>query len=420
MGDYTFNPQTWPDPKKMVDHLAGLGIRVMVSAWPFILKAGARASEEIARNPQLVVHDTRGKPVPWPDSVCGAECYLYDASSNASRHFIFSMLKDGYVKYGIKNFWFDAAEPENLGGINHTVDGIVFNNPLGQPSSSLYEAGENEQVGMLFPWWHSKMVHDGLISEFPNEVPVTLARSAWAGSQRWGATVWNGDLQASWTNLKKTIVAGLSTQLSGLAWWTHDIGAIVGCDVSDPDYRELLIRWFQFGLVSPIFRQHGSRPVEPWLLQRYGPCKDKEPTVCGPSGNETYSAILTAMSFREKLRPYVMSLMREVAANGEPVNRPLSWDFPADSTAWFVTDELMFGPRYLVAPITDLGFRSRLVYFPHGPNCNVWLRVAANLTVDYRMRYMPGSTMNVSVALDELAIFECLPNSASSFDSIVV
>jgi len=242
------------------------------------------------------------------------------------------------------------------------------------------------------------MVFDGLKALNPNEVPVTLARSGWAGTQRYGASNWNGDLQASWTNFKKTVSAGLNAQLSGLAWWTHDIGAIGGCDISNEDYRELLVRWFQFGLVSPIFRQHGSRPVEPWELQKYG-----------ASGELAYQAVVKMMRLRYQMRPYVLALMSTVAATGTPVNRPLHWAFPSDPAAWYVTDEFMFGEQYLVAPVSDLGARQRLVYFPQGEDtggCKRWRSFApahaGNST------YLAGTHAMISVAYDELAMFECV------------
>ena len=110
-----------------------------------------------------------------------------------------------------------------------------LDNPLGQPNGSLFAAGSNQQVGMMFPWFHTKMAYDGMTRQYPGEVPVTLSRGGWAGSQRFGASNWNGDLKASWHVFQSTIVAGLNAQLSGLAWWTHDIGAIGGCNNSNVD-----------------------------------------------------------------------------------------------------------------------------------------------------------------------------------------
>jgi alpha-D-xyloside xylohydrolase len=399
MGDYTFNPEVWPDPAAMVKHLASKGVRLMVSAWPYTLKDGARASAEITQ-PGNGVRFPNGSMTPWPDSVCGDVCYLYDPTSQTGRDFVWNMLDTGYVKYGVKNFWFDASEPESLA--NYHIKGLDYHNPLGQPYGSTYTAGTNEQVGMMFPWYHTKMVFEGLMSKFPGEVPVTLARSGWAGSQRWGASNWNGDLSASWENFQKTIVAGLNAQLSGLAWWTHDIGAIGGCDNKDPEYREMLVRWFQFGLTSPIFRQHGSRTVEPWTLQQYG-----------ASGEMAYEAVVKFIKLRYTLRNYTMTLMEEVAANGTPVNRPLSFDFPADVHAWRVTDQFMFGPRYMTAPVYHLGARARAVYFPTGGDCAAWKRwaPAAGNGTDSSRSFAPGTTATVSVPFDELAMFECMPKS---------
>ena len=404
MGDYTFNPAMWPDPAGMVAHLAAKGVRLMVSAWPYTLKDGTRASAEITkpgngvRFPNNGTHN--GSMTPWPDSVCGGECYLYDPTSQSGRDFLWDMLDTGYVKYGVKNFWFDASEPESLANFhNRDAPGLDYQNPLGQPTGSTFSIGTNQQVGMMFPWYHTKMVYEGLLSKFPSEVPVTLARSGWAGTQRFGASNWNGDLQATWTNFQKTIVAGINAQLSGLAWWTHDIGAIGGCDNEDPAYREMLVRWFQFGLTSPIFRQHGSRVVEPWTLQQYG-----------PSGEAAYQAIVKFIKLRYVLRNYTLTLMEEVAHSGTPVNRPLSFDFPHDAKAWAVTDQLMFGPRYMTAPVYHLGARSRSVYFPTGGGCGAWRlwAPAADGAGAGARSFAPGTTATVPVPFDELAMFECM------------
>ena len=180
--------------------------------------------------------------------------------------------------------------------------------------------------------------------------------------------------------------------------WTHDIGAIGGCQNQDPNYREMLVRWFQFGLTSPIFRQHGSRVVEPWTLQQYG-----------SSGEMAYEAVVKMIKLRYLLRNYTMTLMQEVAAEGTPINRPLSFDFPADAHAWNVTDQLMFGPRYMTAPVYHLGARERSVYFPTG-DCVLWKRwapAAGNGTESSRS-FSPGTTATVPVPFDELAMFECI------------
>ena len=301
-------------------------------------------------------------------------------------------------RYGVKNFWFDASEPENLkdfGGQGGGKDGPALETPLGQPQGALYSAGSNQQVGMMYPYWHAKMAYDGLKSAFPDEVPVTLSRSAWVGASKFGASSWNGDLCASWNNFQKTIVAGLNAQLSGIAWWTHDIGAINCCNNSSPEYRELLLRWFAFGVTSPIFRQHGSRVIDPWALQQYG-----------ASGEAAYQAVTKMIRLRYTLRPYVLQQMETVAANGVPLNRPLSFDFPEDPRAWRITDQFMFGSKYMAAPVYRMGERQREVYFPKASRCGSWRAYAG--ASGHAGEHKGGETAAVRVPLDELLLFECV------------
>lgn len=163
----------------------------------------------------------------------------------------------------------------------------------------------------------------------------------------------------------------------------------------------MLVRWFQFGLTSPIFRQHGSRVVEPWTLQQYG-----------ASGELAYETVVKFIKLRYTLRNYTMTLMEDVAAKGTPVNRPLSFEFPSDAAAWAVTDQFMFGPRYMTAPVYHLGARARSVYFPTGSDCVAWKRwapAAGSNGTEGSRSFHPGTTVTLTVPLDELAMFECMP-----------
>jgi alpha-D-xyloside xylohydrolase len=149
MGDYTFSEKLFPDPAGMVRHLASKGVRLMVSAWPYTDKTGARASAKASGENAPYVKFPNGSLTPWPDAVCDSECYLYDPFAKEGREFVFGMLDSGYVKYGVKNFWFDASEPENLrdfGGQNQGKDGPPLETPLGQPQGATYALGTNQQV----------------------------------------------------------------------------------------------------------------------------------------------------------------------------------------------------------------------------------------------------------------------------------
>ena len=148
-------------------------------------------------------------------------------------------------------------------------------------------------------------------------------------------------------SLKASVPAALNAQLSGVAWWTSDVGGYAGGDPSDATFRELAVRWFQFGLVCPILRQHGARDTEIWLL-----------------GDEAEAAVTAAIALRAELKGYVMEQMARVAADGTPVNRPLWFDAPHDAAAWDVDDELMFGPDLLAAPVLEYGARNRTLYLP--------------------------------------------------------
>ena len=130
-----------------------------------------------------------GRLVSWPDSVWDSECFLYDPTSQSGRDFLFSMLETGYIRDGIRNFWFDASEPENIANYVRTDSSgkeIHYNNPLGQPQGTTFSGGTNQQIGMLYPFYHSQMVTEGLTALYPNETSLTLSRSGWAGQQRFG------------------------------------------------------------------------------------------------------------------------------------------------------------------------------------------------------------------------------------------
>jgi alpha-D-xyloside xylohydrolase len=362
MGDWSFDPKAWPDVKGMMQELYDLDIRVMVSVWPF--SANGSSSFETISSKDYAVNDMlASKPIPWPDGNCGALCYLYDSSQPLAREYVWSQLKEGYFDYGIKIFWLDASEPENIEGT---------------PANAAFMRGSFEEMGMMFPYFHSEMVYEGMMSAGEKDA-LMLSRSAWAGMQQWSAAVWSGDTHSDFDTLRRSITAGLNIQLSGIAWWTTDIGGYSGGDPDDPEFRELIVRWFQYGAMCPIFRQHGARNTEPWLL-----------------GNESFSAVLDVMHLRNELRPYVMDQMELVNKSGTPINRPLWFDFPDDPNAWNVTDEFMFGPDFLVAPVYVYQARSRPVYFPAGASWTHYFTSA---------QYKGGTNETVDAPLNQFPLF---------------
>jgi len=235
----------------------------------------------------------------------------------------------------------------------------------------------------IYPLLHARAIHDGLRGDGESDV-LTLNRSAWAGSQRYGAAVWSGDVGATFEALRVQIPAGLNIGMSGIPWWTSDVGGFKGGDPDDPTYRELIVRWSQFGVFCPLFRWHGAR-VTPGAVMEFrdlADLGDAPPDADAPAfslaaltggsnemwsyGDEVYAIVRDLLHLRERLRPYILEQMRVASANGSPPMRALALEFPDDPRAIDVADEFLLGPDLLVAPVLVAGARERAVYLPAG------------------------------------------------------
>ncbi len=182
-------------------------------------------------------------------------------------------------------------------------------------------------MGNLYPREHARAFYEGMHARARNRRSVSLVRSAWAGSQRYGAALWSGDIPATFASLRAQIRAGLNVAISGIPWWTTDIGGFHGGDPDDPEYRELIVRWFQYGAFCPL--------VPPAREPRAAGCRSGSSQTGGPNepwsfGAEASEHISATLFLRERLRPYVMTLMRAAHVDGIPPMRPLFVDFPAD------------------------------------------------------------------------------------------
>jgi len=232
---------------------------------------------------------------------------------------------------------------------------------------------------MMFPWFHTKTYFDGMTAAGSTDF-MMLSRSAWAGMSKHHAALWNGDTHSTFDYLKTAIQAAQNIQLSGIAWWTTDIGGYAGGNPQSADFRELIVRWFQFGFTCPLFRQHGARPTEPWLL-----------------GDETFGYVRKILALRETFKPYVVAQLAETAKSGTPLNRPLWFDAPADTAAWSVEDQYMFGSDYMAAPVYAAGATDRSVYFPKGSN---WVHYFTNQS------FPGGTTATVPAPISEFPLFK--------------
>lgn len=347
MGDFRFEEEFWPDPSAMVAELRELGIELMVSVWP---QVSVESENYIAmKKGNLLVKAERGLDLHMQFEGPSA---FYDATSPAARRFVWEACRRNYGEHGIRLFWLDEAEPEY---------GVYdFDNYR-------YAAGPAVQVGNLYPQAFSRGFFEGQ-SEGGETAIVNLVRTAWAGSQRYGALVWSGDIHSTFADLRHQITAGIHMGVAGIPWFTTDIGGFAGGDPSDPEFRELLVRWFQFGAFSPVMRLHGDRAPSAPVTAADGSRRAET-----GAANEVWSfgedatPILTRLlHLRETLRPYTREAMREAHELGQPVLRAVFHEFPGDPEAWDLADQYLFGSDLLVAPVTHAGAVSRRVYLPAG------------------------------------------------------
>ena len=379
LGEWRFDPAEWPDPAAMVRELDELGVKLMVSVWPSVSPASENHRPMLDQGLFIGTEYGPAAHADWPDKGLGADSAqvaFYDATNPEARAYVWERVRRGYHELGITVFWLDACEPELKPGHQNGLR---------------YHAGPGLEVGNLYPRENARMVHDGLRAAGESEI-VSLNRSAWAGAQRYGAALWSGDIDTDFASLRTQIKAGLNVMMSGIPWWTTDIGGFHGGDPDDPGYREVLVRWFQYGTFCPLFRLHGFR----------GPGQVFEPAMTGlPNevwsyGEQAYPILAEHLRLRERLRPYIAQQMRIAAATGLPPMRPLFLAFPDDPLAWRVEDAFLLGPDLLVAPVTEADARARAVYLPDGAS---WTDAWTGEEHD------GGQTVTVAAPIERIPLF---------------
>lgn len=352
MGDFRFDPEFFPDPKAMCDELRQMGVTCMVSVWPQVSHESENYGEMRRKN--LLARSEYGEQIGMR---FGGDSMFFDATNPEARAYVWEKCKQNYYDKGVRLFWLDEAEPEW-----GTYDYANFR----------YSLGPVKQVGNIYPQCFSRCFYEGM-REAGQEQPVNLVRCAWAGSQRYGALVWSGDIFSDWTNFRRQVCAGLNMGIAGIPWWTTDIGGFHGGRIEDPGFRELLIRWFQWGAYCPVMRLHGDR--QPFAPVTAGDGSSREhtgaPNELWSFGEETYQILKKNLFVRENLRPYTHRVMAEAHEAGKPVLRPMFYEFPDDGACYALKDQYMYGGCYLVAPVMAPGVRSREVYLPKGKWRNV-------------------------------------------------
>jgi len=375
-GEWKFDPEKWPDPKAMVSELESMGIKLMVSIWPTIDPRSENYAYMRERN--YILRGERGVDVVF--MFFGPQTYV-DTTHPGAQEFFWSRAKKNYYDYGIRTFWLDEAEPEMR--------------PYDYDNVRMY-LGNGEEVSNIYCVGFAKAFYDGLKAQ--GEEVCNLVRCAWLGSQRYGVVLWSGDIASTFDSLRKQLKAGLNVAMCGIPWWTTDIGGFINGDPESEEFRELMIRWFEFGVFCPIFRLHGFRlpyPVRD-ILNPDGYCGSGGPNEVWSFGEEAYEIIRRYMYVREELKPYIMKQMKLASEDGTPVMRPLFYDFCGDKNVYDIGDEYMFGPDLLVAPVVEPGARKRMVYLPEG--CR-WKDAGTGMVYD------GGTRIEADAPLDTIPLF---------------
>ncbi len=312
-----FDEDHYPHPKEMLDQLHANDLHMMISIW-------SRFGEDTDVYKRMKAQSFLIPGEPWTD--------FFNPAAQAA---FWSELKNGVFADGMDAWWMDASEPE----FDVLKDKQTF-------------LGSGNSVRNAYPLYVTKAIYEGQRATTDRKRVVILTRSAFAGQQRNAAASWSGDISANWITLQRQIPAGLSFSMSGLPYWTTDVGGFFRPEdqYTSEAYHELLIRWFEYGTFCPIFRVHGYKSnAELW---NYGPQVER---------------VLTEYDeLRYRLLPYIYSAAWGVTKNGETLMRALPLEFSSDPRAREVRDQFLFGPALLINPVTTGGATERTLYLPAG------------------------------------------------------
>lgn len=377
MGQMDMDPAKWPDPAEMNRQLHAMGFHSMISVWPRFVP-GSRFYDMILKNGWFE-HLADGTPTNGlPYDRAGSDI---DTTNPDAAKWYWDTVRDNFVKKGFDAFWADETEPDL------------------PPNGSYFHVGPGTQFFNVYPLFHTAAFYNGFRRDLKTRALI-LSRDAYLGAQHNGAIFWSSDIAPNWDTLKRQVPTGINFVASGMPYWSTDIGGwqylpVVHkpqhpplLDPSDArdnvghydDYPELYTRWFEYGAFQPNFRSHGSRNHnEVWSY-----------------GNQAEPILEKYLRLRYQLMPYIYSLGYMTHETGAPFMRGLFMDFPDDEKVANIGDEYMFGPAFLVAPVTEQGATSRSVYLPAGTD---WYNFWTN------ERLHGGQTVTVAAPIDTLPLF---------------
>jgi alpha-D-xyloside xylohydrolase len=380
MGQLDIDRAAFPDPKALNQKLHEQGVHSIISVWPRFEKE-SRYFDFLAAKGWLL-KDKDGKPVDGLAERSDRAGALIDSTNPQARAWYWDRIRDNIASGGFDWFWLDETEPDLV------------------PDGYFYSIGSGDRYHNVFPLLHTQGVAEGSRRDRANKRNLILARAAYLGSQRYGSLFWSSDINPTWEALQRQIPTGLNFTASGLAYWGNDIGGWQGLPQShtpdrtpllDPsdargvvghydDYPELIARWYEYATFTPTMRAHGSRKsTEVWSY-----------------GKQAEAVISKYLRLRYTLMPYIYSLGKQTYDTGAPFMRALFMDFPNDPNVSNIADEYMFGPAFLVAPVTEQGRESRQVYLPAGRD---WYNYWTN------ERLKGGQTVTVAAPIGIIPLF---------------
>lgn len=349
-GSHEFDKKRFPDPVRMIKDIHNMDARILISVWPkfYCSTENYRKFDErgwIYKQAVIdSIHDWVGK---------GYVGSFYDAYSEGARKLFWDLMNEELYSKGIDAWWMDASEPDIQSNSSMEYRKKLMN-PTALGSSTEFFNG----YGLM----NAKGIYEGQRFTNPDSRVFLLTRSGYAGSQRYAAVIWSGDIGTRWEDMKAQISAGLNYSVSGNPYWTMDDGGFCvekryekakeGSGDKE-EWRELNVRWNQFGSFAPVYRSHGQYPYrEFWNI--------------APETHPAYNAMLYYDKLRYKLMPYIYTLAGKCYFDDYTIMRPLMMDYENDTTVLNISDQYMFGPSLMVCPVYKYKARSRIVYFPKG------------------------------------------------------
>ena len=347
-GSHDFDLDRFPDTEGMIDKIHEQNARVMISVWPkfYYTTDHYKAFDEKGWMYTQAVEDSVRDWI-YPGYIGS----FYDAYSQGARDLFWDQIKTKLYDKGFDAWWMDASEPDILS--NASMD---YRKELSTPTA----LGPSTEYFNAYALMNAKGIYEGQRSEDNDTRVFILTRSGFAGIQKYGAATWSGDIGTRWEDMRAQVSAGINFAMSGLPYWTQDIGgfcvekryenAVEGSEDMN-EWRELNARWFQFGAFVPLFRVHGQFPY-------------REVFNLAPENHPMYKSQVYYNKLRYQLMPYIYSLAGWTYTKDYTIMRGLAMDFAEDSNVFNIGDQYMFGPSLMACPVTAYGARSRSVYLP--------------------------------------------------------